>query len=178
MLISIQGELQHRIIKRRFARTNKRNYTPQLAAAEVRERFMRRVAQRITNHAKQSQVSESQTRRANRARTKTSNIDTSTIASTRYNIAETTSDSENLLEWINVHHADIAMKVWQITNYRCTRSDNIMNIVRTLFKDSKITSSRDCLAKSMTGMNKNTHTPKEMKYSSRTTDYIFTKRCG
>lgn len=40
LLISIQGELQHKMLKRRFARTNKRNYTRQLAAAEVRERFI------------------------------------------------------------------------------------------------------------------------------------------
>ncbi len=56
LLILIQGELQHKMIKHHFAHMNKRNYMPQLAAAEVHERFMQRVSQRIRDHVRLAQV--------------------------------------------------------------------------------------------------------------------------
>jgi len=106
------------MLKRRFARTNKRNYTRQLAAAEVRERFIRRVARRIAGRATQSR-----TQRASRAHADTDEIDTlpmeSTTASTRYCMAENVKNPENILEWIHANRTDIATKVWH-TNHRCT----------------------------------------------------------
>jgi hypothetical protein len=55
LLISTQGELQHKMIKHRIAHTNKRKYTGQLAAAEVHKRFMQHVEQRIISCARLSQ---------------------------------------------------------------------------------------------------------------------------
>ncbi|KAI0264767.1 hypothetical protein BC834DRAFT_970691 [Gloeopeniophorella convolvens] len=44
------GELQHRISKRRFQRTNKNQFVKQIAQHEARERVTRRVATRIKSH--------------------------------------------------------------------------------------------------------------------------------
>ena len=56
MQTSIQGELQHKIIKHCFACTNKRRYTLQLAASEVCERFLQCVAQCLAAHGKLSEI--------------------------------------------------------------------------------------------------------------------------
>ncbi|KAJ7635897.1 hypothetical protein B0H17DRAFT_872696, partial [Mycena rosella] len=46
-----QGELAHRLVKRFYARTNKRNYTTQIAAHERRRRLLRGVNQRMKDAA-------------------------------------------------------------------------------------------------------------------------------
>jgi hypothetical protein len=101
------------MIKRRFARTNKRNYVYQLAAAELRERFMRRIAQRLKVRTRLSQVKASQTRRHNRAHTNT--IETDAVGSfattsTRYDIGNTTRYWVNIVEWVHTNRDDVAIK--------------------------------------------------------------------
>jgi hypothetical protein len=111
LLNSLQGELQHKIIKRRFPRTNKKNYISQLAAADVRERFMQRVAQGLAYRARQSQIRE----RRNRPRKGTqadSETEQSLDTTQRYNIAKTTKESENALEWVHSNNDDIATKAF------------------------------------------------------------------
>jgi hypothetical protein len=106
------------MIKRRFTRTNKRKYTAQLAAAEVRERFMRRVKQRIINHARTTQVPQHRTRRRKRPQTELDEdtIEPHSLDSTRhYDIANSIKEKENILEWVHANNSDIATKVWHFT---------------------------------------------------------------
>jgi hypothetical protein len=115
MQTSIQGELQHKIIKRRFARTNKRRYTSQLAASEVRERFLRRVAQRLAARGRHSEIRSGQVARPRkRAHTESGEEEGeeshNTIA--RYVIANTNREGENVLEWVHTNRTDVATKVW------------------------------------------------------------------
>jgi CRP-like cAMP-binding protein len=116
MQTSIQGELQHKFIKRRFARTNKRRFTKQLAASEVRERLLRRVAQRLAAHRRHSEIRSHQpARHRKRAHTEISEEDGEEAHSTiaRYVIANTTREGENVLEWVHTNRTDIAAKVWR-----------------------------------------------------------------
>jgi hypothetical protein len=102
------------MVKRRFARTNKRNYTSQLAAADVRERFMRRVEQRLTDRARLLQARGRRTHRQKRADGDMNEVDTVESppdTSTRYNMAKTSKEWENLLEWIDTNRTDVATKV-------------------------------------------------------------------
>src|SRR6202012_4145031 len=117
LLISIQGELQHKIIKRRFARTNKRNYGSQLAAADLRERFMRRVAQRLADRARRLQVRDCRMRRRKRAHAEAVETDAAQLSatSTCYNMAETTKERENILEWTHTNHTNFATKVCHVS---------------------------------------------------------------
>jgi hypothetical protein len=116
MQTSIQGGLQHKIIKRRFARTNKRRYTSQLAASEVRERLLRHVAQRL---AACGRLSETRSRRElarHRKQTHTESSEEegeeSHNTTARYVIANSTSEGGNVLEWVHTNRADVATKVW------------------------------------------------------------------
>jgi len=111
-MISVQGELQHRMIKCRFPRTNKRRYTSQLAAAEVRERCMRRIAQHLTYHAKLSQIRERRTRRRKQLQAESNEgaLDSSD-PNRRYDIANTTKEKLNILEWVDANRTDAATKV-------------------------------------------------------------------
>ena len=113
LLIWTQGELQHKMIKRCFARTNRRKYTAQLAAAEIRERFMRRVEQRIINHARLSRVHQHRPRRRKRAQAESDEDDAvdSLDSTQRYDIADTTKEKENILHWVHANCSDIATKV-------------------------------------------------------------------
>jgi hypothetical protein len=117
MQTSIQGELQHKFIKRRFARTNKRRYTKQLAASEARERFLRRVAQRLATRRRLSEIRPHQAlaRRRKRAHTESSEEDGEEAHSAiaRYVIANTTREGENVLEWVHTNRTDVAAKVWR-----------------------------------------------------------------
>jgi hypothetical protein len=86
----------------------------QLATAEVRERFMRRVAQRITDHARRSQVGGgARMQRRKRARPEADETDAaqSFTTTTRYEMAETSREGGNILEWIWTNRADIATNV-------------------------------------------------------------------
>ncbi|KAJ7678649.1 hypothetical protein B0H17DRAFT_837558, partial [Mycena rosella] len=49
-----QGELSHRLVKRFYARTNKRNYGKQIAAHERRRRVLRGIKQRMQDAASTS----------------------------------------------------------------------------------------------------------------------------
>jgi hypothetical protein len=111
---SIQGELQHKMIKRRFTRTNKHRFTSQLAAAEVRERVMRRIAQRLAACGKLSQIKARRIRPRKRAHTENSGDDgeESLDTSTRYVIADSTREGENIVEWAQTNCADVATRVW------------------------------------------------------------------
>ena len=111
LLISVQGELQHKIIKHRFPRTNKRNYLSQLAAAEVRERFMQRIAQGLAYHARQSQIRGRRTR-PRKGTQADSEMEPSLDTTQRYNIAKMTKESENALEWVHSNNDDIATKAF------------------------------------------------------------------
>jgi hypothetical protein len=115
LLISAQGELQHKVIKRRYARTNKKKFVSQLARAEARERFIQRFARRLTNRETQSQVSgKRRTRRKKRAGTEGDEDDavSSTTLVTRYNIADTSREAINVVEWVYANRTDPAMEVW------------------------------------------------------------------
>jgi hypothetical protein len=114
-MISIQGELQHKIIKRRFARTNRRNHTFQLAAAEVRERVMQRISQRITDRARMTAIKgRHQKRRRMPSHDEIDETDMSetTTMTMRYNIGNVTKERENLLQWVYANRSDVATKVW------------------------------------------------------------------
>ncbi|KAJ7679881.1 hypothetical protein B0H17DRAFT_943718, partial [Mycena rosella] len=52
------GELSHRLVKRFYARTNKRNYTTQIAAHERRQRLLRGINQRMNDAANAAKSSE------------------------------------------------------------------------------------------------------------------------
>jgi hypothetical protein len=101
------------MIKRRFGRTNKRKYTAQLAAAEKYERFMRRVKWRIINHTRQLQAHRCRTRRQKRPQAETAEEDAgdSYDLTRRYDMADTTKEKENILEWVHTNHNDVATKV-------------------------------------------------------------------
>lgn len=125
------------MIKRRFARTNRRKYTTQLAAAEIRERSMRGVKQRIINHTGLSQVHQHQRRPRKQPQAESDDEDTviSSNSTQHYNIAETTKERENILEWLYTNRSDVAMKVRVL---RTVAGVNTDTIIRTLFQDSKI----------------------------------------
>jgi hypothetical protein len=103
------------MIKRRFARTNKRRYMSQLAAAEVRQRFMRRLALRLAANARLSRIRGRQRRRKKRAQAESDDLEADAIDSSdltrRYNIADSTRENENILEWVYRNRSDIATKV-------------------------------------------------------------------
>lgn len=127
------------MIKRRFARTNKRKYTAQLAAAEIRERFMQRLKQRIINNAQLLQVRQHRTRRRKRPQAESDEdmVESRSFDSTqRYDIADTTKEKENILEWVHTNHSDIATKVWHFTLRvgTDTHTDTVTYNFRTLFE--------------------------------------------
>jgi hypothetical protein len=107
------------MIKRRFARTNKRRYTSQLAAAEVHERLMRHIAQRLAAHARLSQTGAHRTRRQKQAHIQRGGDEGegSLGTTTRYVMADVSKEKKNVLEWVHTNHTDVAMKVWH-TKYR------------------------------------------------------------
>jgi hypothetical protein len=107
------------MIKRRFPRTNKRNYVSQLAAAEIRERFMRRVAHRLTYRASLSQIGGLRTRRRKRAQAENDEADAVDSLNTtrRYDMADSQKEYENILEWVHTNRTDVATKVW-LAKYR------------------------------------------------------------
>jgi len=128
------------MIKCCFARTNRRKYTAQLAAAEIRERFMRRIEQHIIKHARLSRVHQRRTRRRKRALADSDEEDmgNSFQSARHYDMADTSKEKENVFEWVHTNHSDIATKVWAF-NYRHTY-DTITIYFRTLFSDSRIIS--------------------------------------
>lgn len=107
------------MIKRRFARTNKKQYIAQLATAEVRERFMRRIAQRLASRGKLSKIETRRTRPRKRAHTESSGDEGEELldTSTRYVIADSTREGENIVEWVHTNCADVATQVWH-SKYR------------------------------------------------------------
>ena len=122
----IQGEVQHKMIKRRFARTNKRRYMSQLTVAELRERFMRRIAQRLAARARLLQIraNRMQPRPQKRPHLDSDDEEEGSLNTTiRYVMPETARNWENILELVHINHADIAMKVWH-TKYRCAHHSN------------------------------------------------------
>jgi hypothetical protein len=102
------------MIKRRFARTNKRNFTAQLATAELRIRFMRHVRTRLEARSRLPGTSRQRMRRRKRAQAESNDSEVlDTVNSTRrYDIADTTRESENILEWVHTNRHDVATKVW------------------------------------------------------------------
>lgn len=104
------------MIKRRFPRTNKRNYVAQLATAKLRERFMRRVARCLSHHAKRSQIGGHRAQRRKRAQTETDEADVVDSFDTTqpYHMADSHKEYENILEWVHTNRTDIATKVWLV----------------------------------------------------------------
>ena len=111
------------MIKCHFAHTNKRNYVPQLAAAEVWERFMRRVKQHLSlRHCRgplQVREHRTQCQRQAHAEANEEGAEESLDTTTCYDMAKMTRESENILEWVYTNHTDIVVKVCH-TIYRCT----------------------------------------------------------
>ena len=107
------------MIKRRFARTNKRNFISQLTAAEVRFRFMQRIARRLAAHAKLSRrIHQRRPRRQKRGEAENDGADVvdSIDTTQRYNIADSNKEWYNILEWVHTNRTDVATKVqlWYI----------------------------------------------------------------
>jgi len=114
LLISTQGELQHKMIKRRFPRTNRKNYVAQLAKAELRERFMRQlVAPRLRYRANLSQIEGRRAQRRKRAQAETDEADAVDSLNTTqpYHMADSHKEHENILEWVHTNRTDVATKV-------------------------------------------------------------------
>ncbi len=106
------------MIKRRFARTNKKKYTTQLATAERRERFMWRVEQCIINRA--TRVPQRRRRPRRRPHADSDEDEDTVIApntAKHYNIADTTKETENVLEWLHANRSDIALKVRCVSKF-------------------------------------------------------------
>ena len=140
LTISIQGELEHKIIKRRFGRTNKRRHTSQLTSAEIRERVLRRVARRLAAQAKRSQIMGHRTRRRKRVQAESDEEDMVDSPDTaRYDIASSTRNWENILEWVHTNHTDVATKVSILPTVTGAHTDIITHCFRTLFEDLRIT---------------------------------------
>ncbi|KAI0258587.1 hypothetical protein BC834DRAFT_1045792 [Gloeopeniophorella convolvens] len=102
------GELQHRVIKRRFARTNKNNFTAQLAAAESRERMVRRVAQRMEAHVETTRMPQSLEsdgpQPAEQRRTDEAPAD----PAVHYDVAQSAKDWDHITSWLSEHPGDPA----------------------------------------------------------------------
>ena len=103
------------MIKRRFVRTNKRRYLSQLTAAEVRERFMRRVAQRLAAHARRFKTHGRRPRRRRQTQTDSESDDADGVDSfdttRRYHMADSARERENVLEWLQTNRSDVASTV-------------------------------------------------------------------
>lgn len=139
-LISTQGELQHKMIKHRFTCTNKRNYTVQLAAAEVRERFMWHVKHHIKDHTQLSRVHQPRTRpkKCPQAQSGEEDAVDSFDPTRHYDIADKAREKENILEWLHTNGSDVTTKVQNLSTG--TNTDTITHYFRPLFKDSGIIS--------------------------------------
>lgn len=113
---SIQGELEHKMLKRRFVRTNKKKFISQLTVAELRERVMRRIAQHLRERAGLSQIrtSRKQHRKRDQAEADSDEEDTleSGDTSRRYFMAKMSREHENILEWAHANRTDIVTKVF------------------------------------------------------------------
>ncbi len=97
---------------------------PQLAAAEVQERFMQRVEQRLSlrHHNRgplQVREHQMQCQRQAHAEANEEGVEESLNTTICYNMAKMTRESENILEWVYTNHADVTVKVCH-TIYRCT----------------------------------------------------------
>ena len=97
-------------------RTNKKKYLSQLAVAELHQRYMRRVEQRLRDHATPSQIRRQWTRRQKQAQSEGEKADMVDSPNTtpRYVIADTTREKENVLDWVTTNRADVATKVWEV----------------------------------------------------------------
>ena len=113
LLTLIQGELQHKMVKHRFAHTSKRRYLSQLATAEVCERFIQHIAQCLVARARRLQIKTCRMRPRKRAHANTGDeegeesLDTTTC----YILADSTREGENLLGCVYTNRTDVALKV-------------------------------------------------------------------
>lgn len=129
------------MIKRRFARTNKRKYMSQITAAEARERAIRRVTKRML--ARRASIPQVQVkRRSKQKRTRSYHDATDTESSidptARYHMAESTRHWDNVLEWIYIHSEDVAVKVSRTHYSRIPQSDLFQDFIPKL-KDHLLT---------------------------------------
>ncbi|KAI0065195.1 hypothetical protein BV25DRAFT_1913814 [Artomyces pyxidatus] len=147
------GELQHKQIKRRFARTNKDNFVPQLADQESRERFNIGLQERLLASrpeprkktpelpsnsmasrkakaaAKKAAKKAAKAERLAKARSSDANGQGVLFSdpSARYHIAESTRKGIELTEWMVNHKADPAF-----ANFHSDLYDHILERVRNV----------------------------------------------
>ncbi|TFY82301.1 hypothetical protein EWM64_g1718 [Hericium alpestre] len=107
------SELEHRRSKRRFARSSKNNFVPQLAKQDVRERLIRRVQRRLDRARKEASLSAKMTGRR-KEKVAANSDDPSddplphTDPASHYHIAASARDHVDIPTWLAQHSDDPA----------------------------------------------------------------------
>ncbi|KAI0063164.1 hypothetical protein BV25DRAFT_453896, partial [Artomyces pyxidatus] len=105
------GELEHKVAKRRYARTSKNKFTPQLAKLEVRERLIAKINIRIGQHIKKDQVKEKRRKRkAAAAIARSGDPLPFTDPKAHFHIAESTRNGVDITAWLSENRDDPAVK--------------------------------------------------------------------
>jgi hypothetical protein len=102
--ILIQGELEHRRVKRFYARTNKFQFTAQIAKHQQRERILRKIRHRV------QQANATQAKPAVVAFEESEPLP-QTPPSVHHHMSESTRHWENITAWLATNRADPALKV-------------------------------------------------------------------
>jgi hypothetical protein len=105
----VQGELEHRRVKKFYAWTNKNDYARQIAQLERRQRLLRGISQRLQQSmvAKQPQ---SESGEVPERLFKTS-------PTAHHHISEHRGNRINLRKWVADNHGDPAMKESQLVSF-------------------------------------------------------------
>ncbi|KAI0040823.1 hypothetical protein FA95DRAFT_1527233 [Auriscalpium vulgare] len=112
------GELQHRQVKRRYAKSGKVRYIASLAKQDARERFIAEQRKRMEKELTPPSPAVGST---SRRRKRTDDDIPFTDPKAHYHIAEQSRDSVNLIDWLDDNDGDPALK-----NFRRSLIDHIL----------------------------------------------------
>jgi hypothetical protein len=111
----LQGELEHRRVKKYYQRTNKnKTFVQQIGRQERRDAILRRISERVassSNHSKSKRAR----RRRRRRRVRKANEEDDTLPralpTLRYQMSHETRHAIRLSDWLQQHENDIAATV-------------------------------------------------------------------
>jgi hypothetical protein len=110
LLILLQGELEHRRVKKYYQRTNKnKTFVQQIGRQERRDAILRRISERVTSSSSHAKLKRTR-RRRHRTRKTNEEDDALPQASPtlRYQMSHETRHGIRLSDWLLEHENDIA----------------------------------------------------------------------
>lgn len=112
-LTSLKGKLEHRRVKRFYARTNKLQFERQIARHQLRERVLRKIHLRSEAVKANGQAASSSDNKPKAATVPFEGSDPLpyTMPTAHYHVSEATRHPENITAWLATNQGDPATKV-------------------------------------------------------------------